>query len=136
MEMFTKIRDFFSKSMESIKELEKELSILQSKFSSGFVSIIGYGGRLKGLPLIYEKKNEKEIKRLSAKLVESLSAMESIKNHQSIENFDIRFTEEILFFRKVTNEVAIIALLPYGNNINKLKEFVKENLSEIISLFQ
>ncbi|TXT63416.1 MAG: hypothetical protein BAJALOKI1v1_730014 [Promethearchaeota archaeon] len=136
MEIFNKLKEYFGQTpIESLKELEKELMELQNKFKSGFVSIIGYSGRMKGLPLIYQSDEEKRIKRITANLVNSLESMKEILSHQTIENVNIHWTENILYFRKITKEIGIISLLQYGKDINKLKDWVGENLSKIEPLF-
>ena len=135
--MFNKIKDYFVKApIESLKELEKELTELQSKFKSGFVTIIGFSGRMKGLPLIYQTEEEKTIKKITANLVNSLESMRDILSHQSIEHFNIHWTENIIYFRKITKNIGILALLEYGKDINRLKEWVSDNLTKIGHLFE
>ena len=64
MGLFDKIKEVFTKSsLESIQDLEKDLQKLQGKaIFSDVVAIIGTGGRLKGLPLIYSAKDENKLK--------------------------------------------------------------------------
>lgn len=135
MEIFNRFKNYFSTSIESVKELENELMELQSKFKSGFVSVIGYGGRLKGLPLIYQADNKDQIKKVSAKFVNALESMEGLLGRQSVENLNVRFTENIVHFRKVNNEIGIIALIEYGKDIDRIKEWIGDNLSKVKKLF-
>ncbi|TXT64569.1 MAG: hypothetical protein BAJALOKI3v1_190009 [Promethearchaeota archaeon] len=137
MEIFSKIKNIFGKtSIESLKELETEIINLQDKLNNGWVTIFGYGGRLKGLPLIYKVEDEKKIKRFSAKIIESISALNSVIESQDLENFNIHYTENILHFRKVNKEIGIMGYLGYGSDINKLKEWIGDNLTKVKKLFQ
>ncbi|MEJ2251150.1 MAG: hypothetical protein P8Y70_21135 [Candidatus Lokiarchaeota archaeon] len=76
------------------------------------------------------------MKRTSARTVEALNSLMNIIDREDVENFNIRYTEHILFFRKISNEVAIIALVEYGKDIERIKEWISENHSKIASLFQ
>lgn len=137
MEIFSKIKNIFGKtSIESLKQLEKEIVDLQNKLDSGFVTIIGYGGKLKGLPLIYKKDDEKRIKRFAAKVIQSINSLDSILESQNLENFNIHYTENILHFRKINNEIGILAFMNYGSDINKLKDWIGDNLTKVRSLFE
>jgi hypothetical protein len=98
--------------------------------------VIGYGGRLKGLPLIYQADNKDQIKKVTAKFVNALGSMEGILGRQSVENLNVRFTENIVHFRKVNNEIGIIALIEYGNDIDRIKEWIGDNLSKVKRLFE
>ncbi|MBD3214762.1 MAG: hypothetical protein GF311_19280 [Candidatus Lokiarchaeota archaeon] len=136
MEIFSKIKNIFGKtSIESLKELETEIINLQDRFHNGWVIIFGYGGRLKGLPLIFKAEDEKKIKRFAAKIIESISALNSVIESQDLENFNIHYTENILHFRKVNKEIGILGYLPYGSDINKLKEWIGDNLTKVKKLF-
>jgi hypothetical protein len=131
------LKKFFgSTSIENLKELEKELMELQEQFRSGFIAVIGFGGRAKGLPLIFDAKNKEEIKKISAKFVNSLSSMNDLLGRQTIENIELRYTENILYFRKVNFEIGIIALIEYGKDIDKIKDWIGDNLSKVKMLFE
>jgi hypothetical protein len=137
MEFFNKIKEYFEETpIESIKELESELIELQEKFKSGFVSIIGFSGRMKGLPLVYQADNKKRIQKITAKLVNSLESMKDILSRQRVENVNLHYTENILYFRRITNEIGILGLVEYGKDINRLRNWVSENLSKIGHLFE
>jgi len=136
MEIFNKFKNYFSTSIENLKELESELLELQEQFKSGFIAVIGFGGRVKGLPLIYQAKNKEEVKKMAAKFVNSLSTMDGLLGRQSIENLNIRFTENILYFRKVNNEIGIIALIEYGKDIDRIRDWIGDNLSKVKILFE
>ena len=131
------LKKFFgSTSIENLKELEKELMELQEQFKSGFIAVIGFGGRVKGLPLIYQTKNKEEVKKRAAEFVNALGSMDGLLGRQSIENLNIRFTENILYFRKVNNEIGIIALIEYGKDIDRIRDWIGDNISKVKILFE
>ena len=53
---------------ESFQEIEKELEQLKKKTSAEMIALIGAGGRLKGLPLIFVCDDESELKKFSARI--------------------------------------------------------------------
>ena len=67
--ILSKLKDAFSsKSIDSLKEIEIELSKLQKKINAEMIALIGIGGRIKGLPLIYVTNDEDQLKKISARL--------------------------------------------------------------------
>ncbi|TFG00581.1 MAG: hypothetical protein EU541_01855 [Promethearchaeota archaeon] len=136
MEIFNKFKNYFSTSIENLKELEKELMELQNQFKSGFIAVFGFGGRVKGLPLIYKAENKDRIKKISAKFVNTLNSVDNLLSTQSVENLNIRFTENIIHYRRVNNEIGIIALIEYGRDIDKVKDWIGDHLSNVKALFR
>ncbi len=138
MGILSKLKDIISKgdkSIESLKQVDEELSILQKKINAEIIAIIGTGGRLKGLPLIYITPDEADLKKLSAKLSELVNPIKDISEDRNFRDFIINFDDSILFFKPIMREISIFAILLKNNDVLTLKQWIYKNELVLKELF-
>jgi predicted regulator of Ras-like GTPase activity (Roadblock/LC7/MglB family) len=111
MGLLSRLREtLLGKDIETAVEFEKELEELVTDYGLSHVSIIGIGGRLKGLPLIYSSENEKMIKNLAAKIPELIKPIQTLHSAQELERTVIKYKETYLILIKLTENIAFIGI--------------------------
>lgn len=136
MGIFSKIKEIFEKKpIESFEQFEEELSKMKDKNRFETIALIGIGGRVKGLPLIYATDEDLSLKRFSAKLSELLKMIENLSNERSLRDFIINYDDSILFFKPIMNNIGFFAILNEKNDILVLKQFIYNNEKLLKELF-
>ncbi|HUX97969.1 MAG TPA: hypothetical protein VMV49_00300 [Candidatus Deferrimicrobium sp.] len=137
MGLLSTLKEFFSKkSIESLKEFETELIKLQKKSNSEIIALMGTGGRLKGLPLIYVANEEADLKRYAARIAELIGPLNNLSNEQSIKDVIIRFETSYLFYIPLLKNVSFFAITPHKHDLLSLQQWVTNNNSIIQELFR
>ncbi|MFO8017671.1 MAG: hypothetical protein R6U96_03490 [Promethearchaeia archaeon] len=126
---------FGSKEIESVKELEKKLSSVHRNTQCTILSFIGLKGRLKGLPLIYEAKDEKKLKQITAQLIEFFPSLHKLTLGGNVEKFNIEFKKNSLFFKEITNKIGFFAVAEKFEYLNEADEWLSNNFNSIYNIF-
>ncbi len=133
------IMGFFSKlskkALENAQEIEDELNRLRNKTNAEIISIIGTGGRLKGLPLIYVCRDEIELKKFTARLPEIIPSINNISEDRNLRDILINYDDSILFFKQIMPNVSFFAVYPNKGDILTIKKWIYnklESLKEIL----
>ncbi|MHA1131806.1 MAG: hypothetical protein ACTSQI_11725 [Candidatus Helarchaeota archaeon] len=136
MGLFSRLKEFFSgKSIESIKEFENELNKLQKKSDSEVIALIGTGGRLKGLPLIYVSNDEHSIKRYTARIAELISPLNNLSTEKSVKDVLIRFEDSSLLYVPLMKEISFFGITFKNNEVITLRNWITEKIPLIKDLF-
>ena len=123
--ILSKLKDAFSsKSVDSLKEIETELSKLQKKINADMIALIGIGGRIKGLPLIYVANDEDQLKKISARLYEILNPLNNLSSEHPFRDFTINYDDSIIFFKPVFSSVGFCANIKDKNDIVGIKQWI------------
>ena len=123
--ILSKLKDAFSsKSIDSLKEIETELSKLQKKINADMIALIGIGGRIKGLPLIYVANDEDQLKKISARLYEILNPLNNLSSEHPFRDFTINYDDSIIFFKPVFSSVGFCANIKDKNDIVGIKQWI------------
>lgn len=133
-----KIKDLFgSVSIESIQDYEKELQKLHSNamFSEG-VGIIGTGGRLKGLPLIYSVNNEEDFKKGVARISELIHHARELNFQKQLVEVNLNFDGLYLILIPIKEDFGFLGISPTWNDMKVFREWMKKNLKKIEELFK
>ena len=137
MGIFEKIKDLFAKSsLESIQDLEKEIQMLHGKaIFSDSVALIGIGGRLKGLPLIYSAKQEKEFKILVARISELISPVKNLEIQKELVEIDFVYKGLYIIFVSIKENIGFIGVSPIMDDMTTFRDWIKKNLKFLTTLF-
>ncbi len=136
MGLFSKLKEALSKkSLESLTEFESEMEKLKNKMSAQIISIIGIGGRLKGLPLIFATSDEDLLKRYSAKLVEVVNAVKNVSPDHSNWDFLLNYYTELLFFKPIMKDIGLFAALKRPEDVTELKQWFFKHEEKLKELF-
>jgi len=129
--ILSKLKDTFStKTIESLKEYEIEISKFQKKLNAEMIALIGIGGRIKGLPLIFATSDENELKKISARVYEIIDPLQNITIEHIIRDFIVNYENSTLFFKPFMKNVGFAAII---KNKNDLSANVK-NRNDLIAL--
>ncbi|HEY0090038.1 MAG TPA: hypothetical protein VGB37_14425 [Candidatus Lokiarchaeia archaeon] len=131
---------FFSRlktknSIDSLEEFEKELKKLSEKISAEILALIGTGGRLKGLPLIYFAKEEEDLKKVSANLVELLNPLNRVSDNRTFRDITINFDDDSIFFKPILKNVGFLAIFYKKDDVVLLKQLIYKNEQLLKELF-
>jgi len=137
MGIFDKIKDIFAKSsLESLQDLEKKIQVLHGKaIFSEVVALIGIGGRLKGLPLVYSVKEEKEFKALVARLSELINPLNDLESTNELIEFLIIYKGLYVIFISIKENIGFLGSSPIMDDITVFREWINKNMKDLISLF-
>lgn len=137
MGIFEKIKDMFAKTtFESLQDLEKEIKLLHGKaIFSDIVSLIGVGGRLKGLPLIYSVKEESEFKMIVARISELIKPLNNLKNDKELMEINLVYKGLYLIFMSINDNVGFLGVSPILGDLSIFREWIKKNNKQLISIF-
>ena len=131
---------FFSRlktknSIESLEEFEKELKKLSEKINAEILALIGTGGRLKGLPLIYFAKEEEDLKKVSANLVELLNPLNKVSDNRVFRDITISFDDDLIFFKPILKNVGFFGVFYKKDDVVLLKQLIYKNEQLLKELF-
>ena len=131
---------FFSRlktknSIESLEEFEKELKKLSEKINAEILALIGTGGRLKGLPLIYFAKEEEDLKKISANLVEVLNPLNKVSDNRIFRDITISFDDDLIFFKPILKNVGFFGVFYKKDDVVLLKQLIYKNEQLLKELF-
>ena len=131
---------FFSRlktknAIESLEEFEKELKKLSEKINAEILALIGTGGRLKGLPLIYFAKEEEDLKKISANLVELLNPLNKVSDNRIFRDITISFDDDLIFFKPILKNVGFFAVFYKKDDVILLKQLIYNNEQLLKELF-
>jgi len=136
MGILTKVKELFEKKpIETLRQLEEELAKIQNKNKYDIIALIGTGGRLKGLPLVYATEDEDSLKILSARLSELLKTIQNLSTEDIFRDIVINYTDSILFFKPIMNNISFFAVVRENNDILILKQFIYKNENLLKELF-
>lgn len=137
MGIFDKIKDLFAKSsLESIQDLEKEIKLLQGKaIFSEIAAIVGIGGRLKGLPLIYSAKQEDKFKILVARISELINPIKNLVNQNELLEIDLMYKGLYIIYVSIKENIGFLGVSPMMDDIIVFREWNKKNSKILTNLF-
>ena len=138
MGIFDKIKDVFSSSsIESIQDYEKTIQKLHSMaMFSEIVAIIGTGGRLKGLPLIYSANNEDIFKKMVAQVSELVNIAEALDEQKQLVEVNLKYEGLYLILIPIKENIGFLGVSPTPNDMKVFREWMKKNLKTIVNLFK
>ena len=131
------LKDLFGKKeIESIQDYEKEIQKLQgSAYFSEVVAIVGTGGRLKGLPLIYSARDEKQFKILTARMSELIANVKNLQNEKELEEVSLVYKGLYIKFIPITENLGFLGISPMKNEIALFQDWLKKNQRILTNLF-
>lgn len=136
MGIFNKVKELFEKKpIESLQQLEEELIKIQNKNKYEIIALIGTGGRLKGLPLIYATEDEDSLKIFTARLSELLKMVRNLSKEEIFRDIVINYNDSILFFKPIMTNISFFAIVRENNDILILKQFIYNNEKLLRELF-
>jgi hypothetical protein len=125
MGIFSKVKELFDKKpIDSLKKLEEALTKLQLKKRYEILALIGTGGRLKGLPLVYAAEDENSLKIFTARITELLKMIENLSEERILRDFIINFNDSILFFKPIIKDISFMAIINENDDIIAIKQFI------------
>ena len=138
MGILDNITDFFSSSsLESIQEYEKNIQKLHSMaMFSEIVAIIGTGGRLKGLPLIYSVNQEENFKKVVAKISELVHHAKELDNQKELVELNLNFKGLYVIHVPIKENFGFLGASPTWNDMKVFREWMKKNLKKLQDLFK
>ena len=99
------------------------------------VYLIGIGGRIKGLPLIYVTNDEDQLKKISARLYEILNPLNNLSSEHPFRDFIVNYDDSIIFFKPVFSNVGLVADIKDKNDIVGLKQWIYKYETILKELF-
>lgn len=137
MGIFEKLKDIFAKSsLESIQDLEKEIKLLHGRaMFSDIVAIIGIGGRLKGLPLIYSAKQEVEFKILVARISELINPIKSLEIQNELLEINLAYRGLYITYVSIKENIGFLGVSPMMDEIIIFRDWIKKNSKILSTLF-
>ena len=131
---------FFSRlktksSIDTLEEFEVELKKMSEKINAEILALIGIGGRLKGLPLVYFAKEEEDLKKISANLVELLNPLNKISDNRTYRDITISFDDDLIFFKPILKNVGFLAIFYKKDDVMLLKQLIYKNEQLLKELF-
>jgi hypothetical protein len=137
MGILTKLKEAVSgKPAESLKEFELELYRIKQKCKSKIVALMGIGGRLKGLPLIYTSDDDNIRNVTSAKLYEILSSVIDITGDKKVNDFILNCEGEVLIFKPLMENIGLFAIIPDEGEIPHIREWIDKKIPMLESIFE
>jgi len=128
MGIFSKVKELFDKKpVDSLKQLEESLTKLQLKNRYEILALIGTGGRLKGLPLVYAAEDENSLKIFTARMTELLKMIENLSKERILRDFIINFNDSIIFFKPIIKDISFMAIINENDDIIEIKQFIYKN---------
>jgi len=137
MGILTKLKELFEKKpiIETLRQLEEEFAKIQNKNKYDMIALIGTGGRLKGLPLVYAAEDEDSLKILTARLSELLKTIQNLSSGDNVRDIVINYDDSILFFKPIMTNISFFAIVRDNNDILILKQFIYTNEDLLKELF-
>lgn len=119
---------------EGFKQIESELGKLAKKTDSEMIGIIGTGGRLKGLPLVYITEDESALKKLAARLIEIINPINYLSDEMVLDVI-ITYASSVLYFKQILKNISYFAILKDRGEILTHKQWVYKNEELMKELF-
>ncbi len=137
MGILAKVRETIKgKPAESLKEFELELYRIKQKCNSKIVALVGIGGRLKGLPLIYTSDDDKILNLTSAKLYEILAAVYDITGDRKVNDIILSCENEIFVLKPLMENIGIFAIIPDESEIPHIREWIDKKVPLLENIFK
>jgi hypothetical protein len=103
---------------------------------SEIVAIIGTGGRLKGLPLIYSVNQEDIFKKMVAQISELVNIAEALDEQKELVEVNLKFEGLYLILIPIKENIGFLGVSPTPNDMKVFREWMKKNLKTIVNLFK
>lgn len=139
MGIISKLKEIFEKKQiefESLKELEKELATLRKNTNSMIVAVIGIGGRLKGLPLIYDADDENNLKIYAAKINELILPINNLDHDKVLNDFIINYKDSIFLCKVITENIGFLGFTRFSNDMELIQQWLLKNMKILTKLFE
>ncbi|TXT61098.1 MAG: hypothetical protein BAJALOKI2v1_50066 [Promethearchaeota archaeon] len=137
MGLLSKLKEFLvGKDIETIVEFEAELGKLITDYGLSNAAIIGIGGRLKGLPLIYSSEDEGMLKNLTAKIPEVIGPLDSLEPSKAFERTIIKYRGSFLVLIKLTENIAFVGISEKKISVEDSVKWIKSKEDLIHKLFE
>ena len=120
---------------ESFKQLEEDMIKLAKKTDAEMIGIIGTGGRLKGLPLVYVTEDEKALKKFSARLIEIINPVNNLSDDDMVLDVIITYPGSVLYFKQIMTNISYFSILKERSEILTQKQWVYKNEELMKDLF-
>ena len=99
------------------------------------IVILGTSGRLKGLPIIYVTDDEKELKKISARIIEILKPIDNISEDKILQDIVISYDDSILFFKQILDHIAYVSVFYGKNQLLPIKQWIYDKEQSLKELF-
>jgi len=137
MGILSKVKEVIvGKPAESLKEFELELYRIKQKCKSKIVALVGIGGRLKGLPLIYTSDDDKILNLTSAKLYEILASVYDITGGKKVKDVILSCEDEIYILKPLMENIGIFAIIPDESEIPHIREWIDKKVPLLENIFE
>ncbi|MBD3339019.1 MAG: hypothetical protein GF353_07915 [Candidatus Lokiarchaeota archaeon] len=137
MGIFSKLKELFEKKpTETLHELEEKIKQLQKKTNSKSIAVVGIGGRLKGLPLVYSTEDEDSLKNFSARLIELIKDLTKFAEERQVKEFTVHYLDSILFFKVIIENIGFLSHTQFESDIEVVKQWIMRNLSNLKEIFE
>jgi hypothetical protein len=126
---------FGKKEVKGIQEIEVEMQKLKKKVDAEMIAIVGIGGRLKGLPLIYTSDDDSDLKQISARLYEIIEPLNNLATERLLKDLIINYYNSTLFFKQIMKNIGYFVLFHEKSNLLTLKQWIykkEEILKELL----
>ncbi|HEY0090037.1 MAG TPA: hypothetical protein VGB37_14420 [Candidatus Lokiarchaeia archaeon] len=123
-------------SVESLKDFELELYRIKQKTNSKLIALIGTGGRLKGLPLIYTFDDDKILNKIAAKLCEVKSFALDISDEKKLNEIILNYENNILIFNPFMKDIGFFAIIQSDTDIISIRTWMEKKLPTIKALIE
>jgi hypothetical protein len=100
------------------------------------VSIIGTGGRLKGLPLIYSVNKEDDFKKIVARISELIHHAKELDTQRELVEINLSFEALHLILIPIKEDFGFLGVSPTWNDMKVFREWMKKNLKNLRELFK
>lgn len=135
--MWSKIKEVIGmKPIETLKDFEADLIKLKEKTNCSYTALIGTGGRLKGLPLIYATDDENLLKRYTAKLCELVEPLKNLSNQDKLREFRIYYEDTIVIFKPIANDIDFIAAVKNSDYVQYIAQWIYKKQSDLKNIFE
>ncbi|MFX1278408.1 MAG: hypothetical protein ACFFA3_03275 [Promethearchaeota archaeon] len=126
---------FGKKEVKGIQEIELEMQKLKKKVDAEMIAIVGIGGRLKGLPLIYTSDDDSNLKQISARLYEIIEPLNNLATERLLKDLIINYDTSTLFFKQIMKNIGYFVIFHEKSNLLTLKQWIykkEEILKELL----
>lgn len=126
---------FGKKEVKGIQEIELEMQKLKKKVDAEMIAIVGIGGRLKGLPLIYTSDDDSNLKQISARLNEIIEPLNNLATERLLRDLIINYDDSTLFFKQIMKNIGYFVIFHEKSNLLTLKQWIykkEEILKELL----
>ena len=125
-------------NFEKTQEIEDELTKIKEKLNAKYISFIGVSGNINGLNLIYAVDTNFDYKLFAGVFAEMFQKIDLIKKiffKGEVNLSYINYSDKILFFRAITETVALVGVLPTNKSLKQVSEWLEKNCERIQPIF-